>query len=258
MPSQSFARNKDPSNRHRAAGPSSCADRTAADQARFCSLRRSPTDPSARAPKRRRTAPDGPPAHNRRPPPARIVPDQFSKDENVCSCLKGNQIRPENVTTTRTRSLLILATTTKNGQGSRLSGCSAKSIRSLTVVVQGFVDLRRRRRDGIGCQSRSPPKFERDRQGIDADPGPPRGFIAVTVQIPMVQPADRDCVFIADLSTERTGLRKPNVMGLGRRAAAHDAWLSPDELTVLPVAQANGFRCNATAPDASVIRGTAA
>ena len=71
----------------------------------------------------------------------------------------------------------------------------------------------------------------------------------------MVQPADRDCVFIADLSAESTGLSKPNVMGLGRRAAAHDAWLSPDELTVLLVAQANGFRRNATAPGASVIRG---
>jgi hypothetical protein len=35
---------------------------------------------------------------------AKVVSDQFSKDENVCSCLKGNQIRPENATTTRTRS----------------------------------------------------------------------------------------------------------------------------------------------------------
>ena len=45
------------------------------------------------------------------------------------------------------------------------------------------------------------------------------------------------------------------MVGLGRRAAAHDAWLSPDELTVLLVAQANGFRRNATAPGGSVIRG---
>src|SRR5271170_2346183 len=95
MPSRSSARNKDQSNRHRAAGPSSCADRTAADQARFCSLRRSPTDPSARAPKRRRTAPDGPPAHNRRPPPATVVSDQLSKDENVGSCLKRIRFVPK-------------------------------------------------------------------------------------------------------------------------------------------------------------------
>jgi hypothetical protein len=75
------------------------------------------------------------------------------------------------------------------------------------------------------------------------------------VQIPMVQPADWDCVFIAHLSAESTGLSKPNVMGLGRRAAAHDAWLGPDELTVLLVALADGFRRNATAPGASAIRG---
>ena len=62
----------------------------------------------------------------------------------------------------------------------------------------------------------------------------------------MVQPAERDCVFIAHLSAKSTGLSKPNVMGLGRGAAAHDARLSPDELTVLLVAQANGFRRNAT------------
>jgi hypothetical protein len=72
----------------------------------------------------------------------------------------------------------------------------------------------------------------------------------------MMDAADCDCVFIAHLSAESTGLSKPNVMGLGRRAAADDAWLSPDELTVLPVAQANGFRRDATAPGASyVIRG---
>src|SRR3984885_2303865 len=95
MPSLSFARNKDQSNRHRAAGPSSCADRMAAGQARFCSLRRSPSDPSAPAPKRRRTAPDGPPARNRPPPPATVVSDQLSKDENVCSSLNGIRFVPK-------------------------------------------------------------------------------------------------------------------------------------------------------------------
>jgi hypothetical protein len=44
-------------------------------------------------------------------------------------------------------------------------------------------------------------------------------------------------------------------MGLGRRAAAHSARLSPDELAVLLVAQTNGLRRNSTAPDASGIRG---
>ena len=71
----------------------------------------------------------------------------------------------------------------------------------------------------------------------------------------MMDPADRDRVFIADLSAESTGLSKPNVMGLGWRAAAHNARLGRDELTVLLVAQANGLRRNATAPGVSVIRG---
>ena len=37
-------------------------------------------------------------------------------------------------------------------------------------------------------------------RGSMLDPGPPRGFIAISVQIAMMQPADRDCVFVADLS----------------------------------------------------------
>ena len=63
----------------------------------------------------------------------------------------------------------------------------------------------------------------------------------------MVQPADWDCIFIAHLSAESTGLSKPNVMGLGWRAAAHNARLDRDELTVLLVAQANRLRGDAAA-----------
>jgi hypothetical protein len=68
----------------------------------------------------------------------------------------------------------------------------------------------------------------------------------VAAQIQVVEAADGDHVFVADLSAESTGLSDANVMGFGRRAAAHDARLSRDELTVLLVPQANGFRCNAT------------
>jgi hypothetical protein len=52
----------------------------------------------------------------------------------------------------------------------------------------------------------------------------------------MMDPADRDRVFIADLSAESTGLSKPNVTGLGRRGAAHDARLGPEERAVVLVA----------------------
>jgi hypothetical protein len=50
------------------------------------------------------------------------------------------------------------------------------------------------------------------------------------VQIAVVQPADRDRVFVADLTAERAGLGETNVVGFGRRAATNDAWLRGDEL----------------------------
>jgi hypothetical protein len=74
--------------------------------------------------------------------------------------------------------------------------------------------------------------------------------------------ADRDgaagrpglCIHRSPFGREH-GAEQPNVTGLGWRAAAHNARLGRDELTVLLVAQANGFRRNAKAPGASVIRG---
>ena len=70
----------------------------------------------------------------------------------------------------------------------------------------------------------------------------------------MMDPADWDRVFVADLAAERAGLGKANVMRFGGRAAADDAGLRGDEFAVLLVAQTDGLRRNATAPDASVIR----
>jgi hypothetical protein len=67
------------------------------------------------------------------------------------------------------------------------------------------------------------------------------------VQIAVVQPADRDRVFVADLTAERAGLGETNVVGFGRRAATNDAGLRGDELAALLIAQANSFRCDATA-----------
>ena len=66
----------------------------------------------------------------------------------------------------------------------------------------------------------------------------------------MMEPADGDRVFVADLAAERAGLGEANVMRFGWRPAADDAGLRGDELAVLLVAQANGLRRNATAPDA--------
>ena len=54
----------------------------------------------------------------------------------------------------------------------------------------------------------------------------------------MMEPAERDGVFVADLPSERARLGEANVMGFGRRPAADDAGLRGDELAVLLVAQA--------------------
>jgi hypothetical protein len=71
------------------------------------------------------------------------------------------------------------------------------------------------------------------------------------VQIAVVQPADRNRVFVADLTAERAGLGETNVVGFGRRAAINDAGLRGDELAVLFVAQPNGLGRNAATARAS-------
>src|SRR5271157_3855695 len=63
----------------------------------------------------------------------------------------------------------------------------------------------------------------------------------------MMESADGESEFVADLSTERARLRETNVMGFRGCSTADDAWLRGDEFAVLLVAQADGLRCNATA-----------
>src|SRR5690348_13087036 len=56
------------------------------------------------------------------------------------------------------------------------------------------------------------PKRERDGHRIDIDPGPPCGLVAVLVKLAMMQAADWDCEFVADLAAQSSRLRKANVM----------------------------------------------
>jgi hypothetical protein len=79
--------------------------------------------------------------------------------------------------------------------------------------------------------------------------GPPRGFVAIEVQLAMVDAADWDRVFVADLATKRARLRESNVMRFGCCATAEETWLRGDELAMLLVAQADGFRCSPTTLD---------
>jgi hypothetical protein len=98
---------------------------------------------------------------------------------------------------------------------------------------------------------RPSPQLERDGQRIYVHPDPPGGLVAVAVQFAVVQATDRDRVFVADLSANRTRLGEANVVRFGRRAAANDAGLGGDELAVFLVAQAKSLRCHTTGPCAS-------
>jgi hypothetical protein len=69
----------------------------------------------------------------------------------------------------------------------------------------------------------------------------------VTVQLLVMEETDGNCVFVADFSAECAWLGEANVMRLGGRPARDDAGLGGDELAVFLLAQANGFRRNASA-----------
>jgi len=65
----------------------------------------------------------------------------------------------------------------------------------------------------------------------------------------MMDPAEGDRIFVADLAAERSGLGEANVMPL-RRACGHRLrMVACDESAVLLVAQTNGLRCKAAASD---------
>ncbi len=67
------------------------------------------------------------------------------------------------------------------------------------------------------------------------------------MQFPVMEPADWDRILVADLATKGARLREANVMRFGGGTAANDAGLEGDKLAVLLIAQANGFRRNASA-----------
>ena len=73
------------------------------------------------------------------------------------------------------------------------------------------------------------------------------------MQFAMMRATDGDCVFVADLSSERAGLGESKMMRVGRRAAAHDAGLVGHESGMLLVAQANGLAHDAAADGADFL-----
>ena len=80
-----------------------------------------------------------------------------------------------------------------------------------------------------------------DRQGIDFEIPPPSHFIAGLMQLPMMTAAERDGELVADFETERPGLRKAQMMRIGRLPAADQARLRGHEPQVGFVTQPLGL-----------------
>ena len=66
--------------------------------------------------------------------------------------------------------------------------------------------------------------------------GPPSGFVAVTVELAVMEATDRDRKLVADLATKRSRLGESKVMRLSRRATTDEAGLPRYELAMVFVA----------------------
>jgi hypothetical protein len=70
---------------------------------------------------------------------------------------------------------------------------------------------------------------------IDPDVPPPCGFVAAAVDLPMVSPTQRDRELVADLTPERPGLRKPQMVSIRGSSAANQTRMCSDRFDVIPV-----------------------
>ena len=86
----------------------------------------------------------------------------------------------------------------------------------------------RARRQWVGLR----PQFLRNNQRLDAQTRPPLRFFDGAMHLAMMHPAERHRELIADLATERPGLREAQMMGIGGLAAAYDAGLRRDKFAV--------------------------
>jgi hypothetical protein len=88
---------------------------------------------------------------------------------------------------------------------------------------------------GLGDRGETPgalPEIEGDRHWLDVVPVPPGGLITMVMDLTVVDPAERNRKFIADLAAERSWLGKTQVVRLARLSATHDTGLRCDELQV--------------------------
>ena len=86
--------------------------------------------------------------------------------------------------------------------------CGAENILALSDLERRVSACRAERPITV----RASPKRERDRHGIDFEPGPPYCLIAVPVKLVMMEATHRNRKLIADLAAQRTRLRKSKMM----------------------------------------------
>jgi hypothetical protein len=78
---------------------------------------------------------------------------------------------------------------------------------------------------GCGLGPALLPQLQGYGQRVDIDPVPPHFLIAMLVQFPMMQPAERDGEFVADLAPQRARLCKAQMVSICGGTAAHQAGL---------------------------------
>src|SRR6516225_4748679 len=80
------------------------------------------------------------------------------------------------------------------------------------------------------------PKVRRNGQRINPLAFPPGALVAASVELTMMQPADRNGEAVAHFSPHRPLLRKFDMMGIRRGAAADQARLGGDKFQMLAIA----------------------
>jgi hypothetical protein len=83
------------------------------------------------------------------------------------------------------------------------------------------------------------PEPERDWKRIDVELPPPCGLVTGAMKLAVMDPADRDRELVTHSVSQRTRLRKREVVRIGRHAAAHKARLPQHEFPVVLITQPN-------------------
>ena len=85
------------------------------------------------------------------------------------------------------------------------------------------------------------PELARNGKRVHLPVDPPASFIAVVVQLAMMQVAERYGELVADFTAQGIGLGECQMMGVARQAATDQAGLDGHEFQVVRVAQPPWF-----------------